>query len=76
MEERLPRDDKRIAMIEDMLAAIDAADEAARIVALRATRSEDLVEADHIRTKLALLWHFFAAERQRYRRISDMPEGR
>jgi hypothetical protein len=54
--------------IENALAAIDAADEAARLIALRATNADDLAEADLIRQKLAWLWLTLDAERQSYRR--------
>jgi hypothetical protein len=55
--------------LEDMLAAVNAADEAARLVALRAwKRPDDLVEADIIRTKLAILWKILHRERETYMR--------
>jgi hypothetical protein len=54
-----------------MLAAVDAADEAARLLALRATRADDLVEADLIRVKLALIWVILDRERQSYGRTPD-----
>ena len=62
--------------LEEMLAAVDAADEAARILALRAwRRPDDLVEADTIRAKLAILWKILDRERQTYqrRRRDDAP---
>lgn len=63
---RLARVISDIEQLEDMIAAIDAADEAARILALRATREDDMDEAELIRTKLGLVWDFLVAERQRY----------
>jgi len=54
--------------IEDMLAAVNAAEEAARLLALRATRAIDLIEADTIRVKLALIWVILDRERQSYGR--------
>lgn len=54
--------------IENALAAINAADEAARILAMRATNADDLAEADYIRQKLAQLWLTLDAERQSFRR--------
>jgi hypothetical protein len=49
-----------------MLAAVNAADEAARILALRARRPDDLIEADTIRVKLGLIWTILDRERQMY----------
>jgi hypothetical protein len=53
-----------------MLAAVNSADEAARILALRATRADDLVEADIIRIELARIWNILVRQRQRSQRGS------
>lgn len=64
--QRLPRVIADIEQLEDMIAAVDAADEAAQVLALRATCEEDLDEAELIRKKLGLVWDFLVRERQRY----------
>jgi hypothetical protein len=68
-----PRIFANIAIVEDALAAIDAADEAARFIALRTTSPDILAEADLIRQKLALVWRQLDAERQTYGRKSPTP---
>lgn len=56
-----------IEALEEILAALDAADEAARVLALRAwNRPDDLIEADTIRVKLGLIWKIVHRERQSY----------
>lgn len=70
-----PRIFANIDDIEDMLAAVNAADEAARLLALRATRADDLIEADTIRVKLALLWAILNRERQSYGRNKQADAG-
>jgi hypothetical protein len=68
VQRRRPRVFANIDDIEDMLAAVNAAEEAARLLALRATRAIDLIEADTIRVKLALIWVILDRERQSYGR--------
>jgi hypothetical protein len=62
--QRRPHVSIEIEAIENALAAVDAADESARIIALRAMFEPDLVEADLIRQNLAVIW-FYLAERRK-----------
>ena len=73
---RLPRNDSRVAALEDALAALDAADESARILALRTRRSADLMKAGQTRAGLARVWHFLAGERRKYWALPRPPASR
>lgn len=66
--ERRPRDFAEIEDLENIAAAIDAADEDARIVALLATSDELLAAADRLRTRLALVQSIVHRRRQAWRR--------
>ncbi|NJO81956.1 MAG: hypothetical protein HC828_03645 [Blastochloris sp.] len=59
-----------IEALENAIAAILAADDAARILALRARTTADLLEADLIRQKLAMVWFALVSEREARRLAS------
>lgn len=65
---RTPRNFSEIEDLENIAAAANAADEDARILALLATTEEQLVAADRLRTRLALILTIVHRRRQIYRR--------
>lgn len=66
--ERRPRDFAEIEDLEDIAAAVNAADEDARILALLATNDDQLAAADRLRTRLALIQVIVHRRRQAFRR--------